>query len=256
MMNPFEHAWTLLKARKVWTPEGFIPASQQTLHGTSVGQHGWRGDTKPSRTNTGLNYYVTVPREDLREGSDRRYAIRRGDTNEIVGDFPMTPIYEDGRIIGHKPKIANVGEEHRGQNLYARALLSLLSAPEAGTPVVSSKRNRSSQPAHKKLMSMYESHPHSSVQLTPSAAERYAFQRDMFDEQGNLKNQGLPRSGAEDITSKTPIGHSDEIIYHPLDDEGYGSLRQFDPGGLPLRVIDLPSNQTPLPGVQSTLDAF
>ena len=235
-MQPFEQAWTLLKARKVWTPKGFIPASQQTLDGVSVADHKPYGGTKPSRTNTGLDYHVTVPRKDLREGSDRRYAIRRGDTNEIVGDFPMTPIYEDGRIIGHKPMMANVEQEHRGQNLYARALMSLLSAPEAGTPVVSNKRNMNSQHAHAKLMGMYQPHPHSSVQLTPT----YGGDGDQY----------------EDITSRRPIGQSDEIIYHPLEDEGYGSLRQFDPGGLPLRVIDLPSNQTPLPGVQSTLDDF
>ena len=249
-MQPFEQAWTLLKGRQVYINDeiGFVPVSQQTLHGESVAE---RGDIArnqnifPERrkTNTGLDYHVTVPREDLREDSNRRYAIRRGDTNEIVGDFPMTPIHEDGRTIGHKPMMTNVEEEHRGQNLYARALMSLLSAPEAGTPVVSNRRNMSSQHAHAKLMGMYQPHPHSSVQLTPT----YGGDGDQY----------------EDINrwfrwpSERPIGQSDEIIYHPLADEGYGSLRSRDPGGLPLRVIDLPSNQTwQLPGVQSTLDDF
>jgi hypothetical protein len=103
-MHPFEQAWTLLKGREVYINDeiGFVPVSQQTLYGQSLQERANDLSREPKRrydmyskpkTNTGLDYYVTVPRKDLQEGAYRRYALRRGDTNEIVGSFPMQPLY-------------------------------------------------------------------------------------------------------------------------------------------------------------------
>lgn len=226
----------MLKGREVFINDeiGFVPVSQQTLYGDSVAE---RGDVArnqnifPERrkTNTGLDYYITVPRKDLREGAYRRYALRRGDTNEIVGSFPMQPLYEgigSNRKLSDsfKPQMSEIDPEHRGQGLYARAMMSMLSGGEAGVPAIeSNERNQLSESAHRKLMEMYAPHPYSNM---------------------------------ESMSGYRPVEEAEHIRYNQLPDVRYGSLRSRDPGGLPLRVIDLPSNQTPLPGVQSTLDDF
>jgi len=239
-MSPFDHAWTLLKGRQVLINDeiGFMPVSQQTLYGQGLQERANDLSREPKRrydmyskpkTNTGLDYHVTVPKEDLQEGAHRRYALRRGDTNEIVGSFPMMPLYEgtgaNYRLSGgFRPQFAQIDPEHRGQGLYARAMMSMLSGGEAGVPAIQSNaRNEMSENAHRKLMEMYAPHPYSNM---------------------------------ESMSGYEPVEDAEHIRYNQLFNDGYGSLRSRDPGGLPLRVIDLPSNQTPLPGVQSTLDDF
>lgn len=247
-MEAFEQAWQLLKGREVYINDeiGFVPVSQQTLYGQGLQERANDLSREPKRrydmyskpkTNTGLDYYMTVPREDLQEGAYRRYALRRGDTNEIVGSFPMQPLYQgmgsNYKLSGSfKPQMSEIDREHRGQGLYARAMMSMLSGGEAGVPAIeSNERNQLSESAHRKLMEMYVPHPYSNMESM---------------------------SGYRPVKSPNSLRITDaeHIRYNQLPDVRYGSLRSRDPGGLPLRVIDLPSNQTPLPGVQSTLDDF
>ena len=109
----------------------------------------------------------------------------------------------------YKPSFAQIDSEHQGQNLYARALMGLLSAGDAGAPIVSTERNAMSEGAHRSLMDMY------------SRAG------------GNL----------ESLTGYEPASESDAVRYNQIFDDGYGSLRTFDPGGLPVRVIDAPNKR-------------
>ena len=112
------------------------------------------------------------------------------------------------RVTGdYKPIHSRVNEEHQGQNLYARALMGLLSAGDVGAPIVSTERNAMSEGAHRSLMDMY------------SRAG------------GNL----------ESLTDYEPASESDAVRYNQIFNDGYGSLRSSDPGGLPVRVLDLPS---------------
>ncbi len=240
MMRPFEQAWTLLKGREVYINDeiGFVPASQQTLYGQGLQERANDLSREPKRrydmyskpkTNTGLDYYMTVPREDLQEGAYRRYALRRGDTNEIVGSFPMQPLHEgmgsNRKLSGSfKPQMSEIDPEHRGQGLYARAMMSMLSGGEAGVPAIqSNERNQFSESAHRKLMEMYAPHPYSDM---------------------------------ESMSGYEPVEEAEHIRYNQLFNDGYGSLRSRDPGGLPLRVIDPPRYRMQYPTSQSTLDDF
>jgi hypothetical protein len=106
----------------------------------------------------------------------------------------------------YKPSYSNIDPEHRGQNLYARALMGLLSAGDAGAPIVSTERNAMSEGSHRALMDMY------------SRAG------------GNL----------ESLSGYEPAEESEGVRYNQLFNDGYGSLRTNDPGGLPVRVINPP----------------
>ena len=122
----------------------------------------------------------------------------------------------------YKPSYSNIDPEHRGQNLYARALMGLLSAGDAGAPIVSTERNAMSEGAHRSLMDMY------------SRAG------------GNL----------ESLTGYEPVSESDAVRYNQIFDDGYGSLRTFDPGGLPVRVIDAPNKRSGMDLAQTDLEDF
>lgn len=213
----------LLKGRSILIGDTFHPVNQPTLFGQTMLERARdiqteSENTQPTKRNTGLNYYVTVPRNDL--GSNllsRRYAIRRGDTDEIIGSLPMSPVYSNPReqmrflrepTGDFKPTRSNIDREHRGQNLYARALMGILSAGDAGAPIVSTERNEMSEGSHRNLMDMY------------SRAG------------GNV----------ESLSGYEPAEESDGVRYNQIFNDGYGSLRTNDPGGLPVRVIDTPSS--------------
>jgi len=220
-MRPFEQAWRLLKAREYNVGGRMVPDTQTTLTGQSIAERAFRLEpryvSQAPKQYTGLDYHVTIPKQDLANPLySRRYAIRQGDTDEIVGSLPMNPTYTSDRELGesrvtgdYKPSYSNIDPEHRGQNLYARALMGLLSAGDAGAPIVSTERNAMSEGAHRSLMDMY------------SRAG------------GNL----------ESLTGYEPASESDAIRYNQIFDDGYGSLRTFDPGGLPVRVIDAPNKR-------------
>ena len=232
-------------ARLTTIPKPIIPLEQR-IRRTAYGA--------PAKQHTGLNYHVTIPKQDLANPlNSRRYAIRRGDTDEIVGSLPMNPTYgppkpeftgsgtEDDPFTtdsldeplpretssitftgDYKPSYSKIDPEHRGQNLYARALMGLLSAGDAGAPIVSTERNAMSEGAHRSLMDMY------------SRAG------------GNL----------ESLTGYEPASESDAVRYNQIFDDGYGSLRTFDPGGLPVRVIDAPSKRSGMDLAQTDLEDF
>ena len=192
---------------------------------------------KSTRVADSLDYYLTLPREDLEAGV-RNYALRRGDTNEIVGEFPMGQVHGERlthkpEYVGHIPLQAKIDPEHRGKGLYARAMMSLLSAPEIGTAIISDPRNKKSARSHRQLMDMYT--PHASEE-TPS--QTYYGYTDL-----NLNRRGGQTTARDPRTVPTNPARRDSIIYQPLEVEGYGSLRQFDPGGLPLRFAAPSSNQ-------------
>tara|TARA_R100000734_G_C3269183_1_gene65597 strand:- start:24 stop:740 length:717 start_codon:yes stop_codon:yes gene_type:complete len=233
-----------------------VPDTQTTLTGQSIAERAFRSEpryvSQAPKQYTGLDYHVTIPKQDLANPlHSRRYAIRRGDTDEIVGSLPMNPTYvrephrnlSSGSGLGvpvrvdgaslvnspyssvtgdYKPSYSNIDPEHRGQNLYARALMGLLSAGDAGAPIVSTERNAMSEGAHRSLMDMY------------SRAG------------GNL----------ESLTGYEPASESDAVRYNQIFDDGYGSLRTFDPGGLPVRVIDAPSKRSGMDLAQTDLEDF
>ena len=127
----------------------------------------------------------------------------------------MNPTYHHNRysnlsrVTGdYKPSYSHIDPEHRGQNLYARALMGLLSAGDAGAPIVSTERNEMSEGSHRNLMDM-----HSRTG-------------------GNL----------ESLRDGVPAEESDGVRYNQIFNDGYGSLRTNDPGGLPVKVIDAPSS--------------
>ena len=257
--EPMDIATQLLKARVYDVGGRELPETQTTLTGQSIAERA-RALAKPPpssrapKQHTGLNYHVTIPKQDLANPlNSRRYAIRRGDTDEIVGSLPMNPTYgppkpeftgsgtEDDPFTtdsldeplpretssitftgDYKPSYSNIDPEHRGQNLYARALMGLLSAGDAGAPIVSTERNAASEGAHRSLMDMY------------SRAG------------GNL----------ESLTGYEPASESDAVRYNQIFDDGYGSLRTFDPGGLPVRVIDAPSKRSGMDLAQTDLEDF
>ena len=223
-MKPIEQAWQLLKAREYNVGGRMVPDTQTTLTGQSIAERAFRLEpryvSRAPKQYTGLDYHVTIPKQDLANPlHSRRYAIRRGDTDEIVGSLPMNPTYTYPRGIAsaglsggyaptgdYKPSYSHIDPEHQGQNLYARALMGLLSAGDAGASIVSTERNAMSEGAHRSLMDMY------------SRAG------------GNL----------ESLTGYEPASESDAVRYNQIFDDGYGSLRAFDPGGLPVRVINPP----------------
>ena len=238
-MQPFDAAWRLLKAREYDVGGQMVPSTQRTLTGQSIA--GRSADLRlediyddtPPKKYTGLDYHVTVPKQDLdAPHNSRRYAIRRGDTDEIVGSLPMHPTYLNrvaNTLSGnYKPSFSRIDSEHQGQNLYARALMGLLSAGDAGAPIVSTERNAMSEGAHRSLMDMY------------SRAG------------GNL----------ESLTGYEPASESDAVRYNQIllqglfDDDRYGFLRTFDPGGLPVRVIDAPSKRSGIDLAQTDLEDF
>tara|TARA_R100000900_G_scaffold118785_2_gene93471 strand:- start:1933 stop:3240 length:1308 start_codon:yes stop_codon:yes gene_type:complete len=245
--EPMDIAMRLLKAREYDVGGRMVPDTQTTLTGQSVADraadlqrqsvqtklpglplpygvrpgralreiHRRERESRVPKQNTGLDYHVTVPKKDLENThSMRRYAIRRGDTDEIVGSLPMHPTYLNrvaNTLSGnYKPSFSRIDSEHQGQNLYARALMGLLSARNLGVGIESTERNAMSEGAHRSLMDMY------------SRAG------------GNL----------ESLTGYEPASESDAVRYNQIFDDGYGSLRTFDPGGLPVRVIDLPNRRS------------
>ena len=242
-MDAFDQAWSLLKelryGKNIRLPKGYYPPSQQTIYGGSVSPSGFpvKVPEKSTRAADSLDYYLTLPREDLEAGV-RNYALRRGDTNEIVGEFPMGQVHgedktHDPEYIGHIPLQTKIDPEHRGKGLYARAMMSMLSAPEIGTAIISDHRNEKSARSHRQLMDMYT--PHASEE-TPS--QTYHGYTDL-----NLNRRGGRVTARDPRNMPTNPAWRDSAIYHPLEVEGYGSLRQFDPGGLPLRFADPSSNQ-------------
>jgi hypothetical protein len=222
----------LLKGHSILIGDTFHPVNQfgQTMRERARDIQTELKNTQPAKRNTGLNYYVTVPRQDLESPhSSRRYAIRRGDTDEIIGSLPMNPTYHHSRysnlsrVTGdYKPSYSNIDPEHRGQNLYARALMGLLSAGDAGAPIVSTERNEMSEGSHRNLMDMH------------SRAG------------GNL----------ESLSGYEPAEESDGVRYNQIFNDGYGSLRTNDPGGLPVRVIDAPSKRSGIDFAQTNLEDF
>ena len=142
------------------------------------------------------------------DGRDEDYSI---DTSGIgfTGDW--------------KPQMSTLDRKHQGQNLYARALMGMLSAGDVGVPIMSDERNAASEGAHRSLMDMY------------SRAG------------GNL----------ESLTGYEPASESDSVRYNQIFNDGYGSLRTFDPGGLPVRVINEPrSNRSGMDFAQKDLEDF
>lgn len=240
-MKPMDLAWQLLKGRVYDVGGRELPQTQRTLTGATLLERAIAlakppPSSRAPKQDTGLNYHVTVPKGDLENPLySRRYAIRRGDTDEIVGSLPMNPTHTFDRELGesrvtgdYKPSFARVDSEHQGQNLYARALMGLLSAPYVGAPIVSTERNAMSEGAHRSLMDMHS------------------------------------RAGGklESLTGYEPASESDSLRYKPLKqmdylpDDGYGSLRAFDPGGLPVRVIDAPSKRSGIDYAQTDLEDF
>jgi len=214
-----------------------VPDTQTTLTGQSIADRAadlemgipFRERMRPRapKQHTGLNYYVSIPRSHL--GGPlvgRNYQIRRRDTDEVVGDIPMGPVYgtSDVGFTGDwKPQMSRISREHQGQNLYARALMGILSAGDVGVPIVSTERNAASEGAHRSLMDMY------------SRAG------------GNL----------ESLTGYEPASESNDVRYNKIFNDGYGSLRTFDPGGLPVRVINEPrSNRSGMDFAQTDLEDF
>jgi len=232
-MRPLEQAWQLLKAREYDVGGQMVPDTQTTLTGQSIADRAADlhlddiyADPRPKQY-TGLDYHVSVPKQDLESSrSARRYAIRRGDTDEIVGTMPMAPTYLSrvGNTLSgdYKPIHSRVNEGHQGQNLYARALMGLLSTGDIGAPIVSTERNAMSEGSHRALMDMY------------SRAG------------GNL----------ESLTGYEPASESDAVRYNQIFNDGYGSLRSSDPGGLPVRTIDLPSRRRGPDYAQKDLEDF
>ena len=222
--EPMDIAMRLLKAREYYVGGQMVPSTQRTLTGQSIADRSADlhlediYDDTPPKKYTGLDYHVTVPKSDLQQGFRRRYQVRRGDTNEMIGRIPMIPRYEKNELSGSfKPQMSEIDSEHRGQNLYARALMGLLSAGDVGGAIDSTERNAMSEGAHRSLMDMY------------SRAG------------GNL----------ESLTGYEPASESDAVRYNQIFDDGYGSLRTSDPGGLPVRVIN-PDNRPTGPDLAQT----
>jgi len=189
----------------------------------------WVGDwtQRAPKQHTGLNYYVSVPKQDLADRhAQRRYAIRRKDTNEIVGSLPMNPQVnpDGGPARDYQPPMSRVEEEHQGQNLYARALMGILSAGKIGVPaLISNERNALSEGAHRALMDKYSRQPGSNL---------------------------------ESLTGYSPVEGADGVRYNQLFNDGYGSLRSTDPGGLPVRAFDLPRKRYGPDYAQTDLEDF
>ena len=246
--EPMDLAMRLLKGRVYYIGDQAIPETQTTLTGQSIADRAAdlemdipfreRMEPRASKQYTGLNYYVSIPKRELAGIRRRNYEIRRGDTDEIVGKIPMDDQYlstlyspfpkqtpnvamfgESVHSGDYKPIYSQILPEHQGQNLYARALMGLLSAGDAGVQIISDERNAASEGAHRSLMDMY------------SRAG------------GNL----------ESLTGYEPASESNAVRYNQIFNDGYGSLRTFDPGGLPVRVIDEPSKRLGSPVKQMDL---
>ena len=105
--------------------------------------------------------------------------------------------------------------------------MGLLSAGDLGVAIDSTERNAASEGAHRSLMDMYSRAGGNLESLTvggqqPFPAVRY----------NQIHLQGL------------------------FDDDRYGSLRAFDPGGLPVRVINPDNRPTGPDYAQKDLEDF
>tara|TARA_R100000995_G_scaffold84339_1_gene62699 strand:- start:1144 stop:1926 length:783 start_codon:yes stop_codon:yes gene_type:complete len=237
-MKPLEQAWDLLKAKQYHhsRTDRWIPETQTTL-----GQHGFKGaadnltdallddnyaySTERPDSRRG-DYYVSLPKQDLRSDT-RRYKIHSADDDKVAGWTDMMRgllSTDDIEQETYKPTYALVNPTHRGQDLYNRALLGILSAqgPADIGSLSSSDRTMASATSHQKLQ-----------QDLAKLGEGY------FSREGGL--------GYDEPTfSPLPPSQTNEYTYLSLGNYSppslYGDLRARDPGGLPMRIIDEPQS--------------
>lgn len=247
LQDPFEKAWTLLKYQtSLYSDWGDIgPFPRNPLR--EKGFFHWEDPIEPRKENTRGPYSINVVNPDLptinimdEKGKQAGNVSLMGDQKEQYFDAsnkepimlqhpatesPSKTLPSDEGFDAYIPD-SHIEPEHRGQGLYQKTLLSMLSSPdlwEFSEGLASAGRMRSAYsdrshslfaPKYQDIMRTLMHHPtgepfYSQADLTDSSLRDYFYAPIPVD---------AGKTGKEM--------------------ESFGDLRRFDLGGLPIRIYD------------------
>ena len=242
MQDPFEKAWTLLKYQSsIYSDWG-----ARTDPDREKGFFHWEDPIEPRKETTRGPYSINVedmeamPTISIMDEKGKRagnvslmndygpkehvFDVRDG-KQPILLQHPTTEFFDDGGFDSYVPD-SHIEPEHRGQGLYQKTLLSMLSSPDLwdfseGLASVGRMRSPFSDRSHSLFAPKYQDIMRA-LMHHPTGEPFYS-------------QQELTDSDDRDYFY-TPIpvdaGKTGEEM------ESFGDLRRFDLGGLPIRIYD------------------